>query len=112
MPKKDVTLNLPGFTIKKSYDFNPIIHEVVYHRRSRCPHCKSTDLRKKDTINRDVEHETIGLRRNGIEENQSQPGNFRISLSLLGFHLKSFVLGSVQAVDMSSTSFKMRFHVT
>ncbi len=35
MPCHDITLNLPGFTIEKTSGYNPIIHDICYHRRSR-----------------------------------------------------------------------------
>ncbi len=63
MPCHDITLNLPGFTIKKTSGYNPIIHDICYHRRPRCPHCKSKNLRKKDHFQRLIEHEMVGFRR-------------------------------------------------
>lgn len=63
MPKKDSILNLPGFTIKKSSGFNPVIIETSYRRIVRCPHCASKKLRKKDKFIRYVKHESIGIRR-------------------------------------------------
>lgn len=63
MPRHNVTLNLPGFTIKKTSGYNPIIYDVEYQRKSRCPYCKSKKLRLKDSFLRTFEHETIGFRR-------------------------------------------------
>jgi len=63
MPEYDVTLNLPGFTIKKSSGFNPVIYDVKYHPAAKCVDCQGVRLRKKDTFERLVEHEMVGLRR-------------------------------------------------
>lgn len=63
MPHKDVILNLPGFSIKKVTDFNPIIIDVVYRRKALCAYCEGKNLRKKSRYQRQVRHEMIGLRR-------------------------------------------------
>ena len=63
MPKTDVILNLPGFTVKKVSGCNPLVFELCYRRKVRCPHCDSQRLRKKDTFIRKVWHELIGVRR-------------------------------------------------
>jgi transposase len=62
MPRKDVILNLPGFTIKKASGTNPVLLEVEYRRKSRCVHCKSRKLRKKSSYVRKVRHESLGHR--------------------------------------------------
>ena len=62
MPKFDVTINLPGFTVKKVRGYNPIVYEVRYQGKASCPHCRSKGLRKKDRFVREVNHETVGLR--------------------------------------------------
>lgn len=62
MPVSNFILNLPGFAIKKIHDFNPIIIEVNYRRKSQCPHCGNKRLRKKHGYLRKVRHELIGLR--------------------------------------------------
>ncbi len=62
MPNKNFILNLPGFTIKKVENFNPVVLEVHYRRKGYCPHCGSRTLRKKDSFIRQVRHESIGLR--------------------------------------------------
>lgn len=61
MPKKDVILNLPGFTIKNIEGYNPMIIDVVYHHKATCIHCDSKQLRKKDSWIRQVRHEMFGL---------------------------------------------------
>lgn len=63
MPSFDVTLNLPGFTIAKASGFNPVIYDLDCHQPPSCPHCRSDDLRKKDRVERQVWHESVGLRR-------------------------------------------------
>lgn len=62
MPVSNFILNLPGFAIKKINDFNPIIIDVNYRRKSQCPHCGNKRLRKKHSYLRQVRHELIGLR--------------------------------------------------
>jgi len=63
MPAFDVTLNLPGFTIARTSGFNPIIHDLDCHLGPSCPHCSAQTLRKKDKVQRQVWHESVGLRR-------------------------------------------------
>lgn len=63
MPSFDVTLNLPGFTIARTSGFNPIIHDLDCHQEPHCPHCAARDLRRKDKVQRQVWHESVGLRR-------------------------------------------------
>lgn len=62
MPKKDLILNLPGFTIKKVSGLNPIIIDVSFRLKSRCIYCEGKRLRKKSSFIRQVRHESIGLR--------------------------------------------------
>ena len=62
MPKKDIILNLPGFTLKKVCSYSPLVLEVAYRRVVRCPVCGNRKLRKKASFMRQVRHETIGLR--------------------------------------------------
>lgn len=62
MPKQDSILNLPGFSIQKVSGYNPVILDVVYRRKARCPTCNTTRLRKKSKYQRQVRHELIGLR--------------------------------------------------
>jgi len=61
MPKKDHILNLPGFSIKKVTGY-PLIIEVVYRRKARCPGCESKHVRKKASYYRQVRHESLGHR--------------------------------------------------
>lgn len=63
MPRRDVIVNLPGFTIKKVTGYNPVMIEVSYRRKARCIYCKGSQLRKKSSFIRKVRHESIGLRR-------------------------------------------------
>lgn len=62
MPKKDIILNLPGFTIGKVTGNNQIYIEVSYNRVVRCIYCENKKLRKKDSFMRKIRHESIGLR--------------------------------------------------
>lgn len=62
MPKYNTILNLPGFTIKKVSGHQPILFELVYHKKPRCPHCHSFQVRKKDSCIREVKHEMFGHR--------------------------------------------------
>jgi transposase len=63
MPSFDVTLNLPGFTIARTSGFNPIIHDLDCHQEPCCPHCAARDVRRKDKVQRQVWHESVGQRR-------------------------------------------------
>ena len=63
MPKCNVILNLPGFTIVKVSGYQPIILDVVYNRIARCGHCQSKSVRKKSSYIRTVAHELLGHRR-------------------------------------------------
>ena len=63
MPRKDLILNLHGFTLQKVSGHNPVILDVTYRRVSRCVHCRGKNLRKKDSFIRLVRHECFGLRR-------------------------------------------------
>jgi transposase len=63
MPKTDNIINLPGFAIKKVCGINPIIYEVNYKKKVFCPYCNGKKLRYKDRFIRDINHETVGMRR-------------------------------------------------
>ncbi|HAU0191581.1 TPA: transposase family protein, partial [Legionella pneumophila] len=63
MPKHDVILNLPGFTIKKVSGYQPLLLDLTYKRLPRCSHCSSKKVRKKSSYERKVHHELIGHRR-------------------------------------------------
>ncbi len=62
MPKKDIILNLPGYSIVKVTGNNPVYIEVSYNRVVRCIYCNGKHLRKKDSFERKIRHESIGLR--------------------------------------------------
>ncbi len=62
MPRKDIILNLPGFSIKKVSGYNPLIIEAHYRNRAYCPLCQGKKLRKKHAYMRSVRHEPIGHR--------------------------------------------------
>lgn len=63
MPKFNLILNLPGFSIKKISGYQPLILDLTYNRLPRCAHCQSKEVRKKDVYIRRVHHELIGHRR-------------------------------------------------
>lgn len=63
MPQTNITLNLPGFSIKKISGYNPLIIDVHYRRIPRCAHCQSKKVRKKSSFIRQVRHEAIGWRK-------------------------------------------------
>ena len=56
-------LNLCGFAIRSLQNTNPVIIEAEYVETIYCPHCNSSDLRTKDTFQRRVRHESIGMRK-------------------------------------------------
>lgn len=62
MPRKDIILNLPGFSIKKAIGYNPLILEAHYRNLPRCGHCNGKKVRKKASFIRRVRHEAIGYR--------------------------------------------------
>ncbi len=63
MPKYNVILNLPGFSIVKVSGYQPILLDIVYNRLPRCSHCQSKSVRKKSSYIRNVDHELLGHRR-------------------------------------------------
>ena len=63
MPRFNLILNLPGFSIKKVSGYHPIVIDVHYYRIPRCAHCHSKRVRKKDSFMRTVKHEPYGPRR-------------------------------------------------
>jgi len=63
VPRYNLILNLPGFTIEKVSGYQPLILDIRYTRIARCSHCHSSDVRKKASKIREVHHELIGHRR-------------------------------------------------
>ena len=63
MPHRDIIVNLPGFTIKKISGYDPIVLDVNYRRKARCPGCNTSKLRKKTSFMRTIRHELIGIQR-------------------------------------------------
>ncbi|HAU0708779.1 TPA: ISL3 family transposase, partial [Legionella pneumophila] len=47
MPRKNLILNLPGFSIVKVSGYQPLLLDVRYNRLARCSHCQSKKVRKK-----------------------------------------------------------------
>jgi transposase len=62
MPRKDIILSLPGFSIKKTSGYNPLVLDVNYRHVPRCIHCNGKKLRKKASFIRRVRHESVGYR--------------------------------------------------
>lgn len=58
----NATLILPGFSIKKVIEGNPIVFEVIHKIKQICIYCNSKHLRIKDKFTRKVRHVTIGQR--------------------------------------------------
>ena len=63
VPRENIILNLPGFTVKKVSGYNPVVYDVRYRKKPRCPHCGCGRLRKKSSCMRQVHHEPVGFRR-------------------------------------------------
>ncbi|WP_131783198.1 ISL3 family transposase [Legionella gresilensis] len=63
MPKSNVILNLPGFSIVKVSGVDRVLFELKYIWTLRCAHCNSKHVRKKSSYMREVHHESIGHRR-------------------------------------------------
>lgn len=63
MPKYNLILNLPGFTIVKVSGYQPLLLDVRYSGLTRCGHCQSKQVRKKSAYTREVHHELIGHRK-------------------------------------------------
>ena len=63
MPRSNVILNLPGFSIVKVSGIDRVIFELKYIWVLRCSHCKRKRVRKKSSYMREVHHESIGHRR-------------------------------------------------
>lgn len=63
VPKSNIILNLPGFSIAKVSGADRVLFDLKYVRVLRCAHCKSKRVRKKSSYIREVQHESIGHRR-------------------------------------------------
>lgn len=63
MPKSNVILNIPGFSIVKISGVERVLFELKYLWVLRCAHCTSKRVRKKSSYMREVHHESIGHRR-------------------------------------------------
>lgn len=63
MPKSNVIVNIPGFTIVKVSGLERLLFDLKYVWVIRCAHCKSKRVRKKSSYIREVHHESIGHRR-------------------------------------------------
>ena len=63
MPKSNVILNIPGFSIVKVSGVDRVLFELKYIWVLRCAHCQSKRVRKKSSYIREVHHESLGHRR-------------------------------------------------
>lgn len=62
MPRTNLIVNLPGFTIKKVSGYNPLTLELEYRKKEFCIFCGHKRLRKKSSFIRTIRHESIGHR--------------------------------------------------
>lgn len=62
MPRTNLIVNLPGFTIKKVSGYNPLVYDLHYRKKPACIYCGHRRLRKKSSFIRTVRHESIGHR--------------------------------------------------
>lgn len=62
MPLEQSIINLPNFQLLNVSGTNPVLLEVKYTGINKCAHCDSTRLRTKDSFERKIRHESIGLR--------------------------------------------------
>ncbi len=63
MPRSNLILNLPGFTIVQVSGKERLLFDLKHTWLPRCAHCKSKRVRKKSSYIRQVHHEPIGRRR-------------------------------------------------
>lgn len=66
MPLEYSILNLEGYEIDNIQGINPVIIEAKFIGKVHCPICHEQDLRKKDTFDRMIRHESIGDRKTYI----------------------------------------------
>ena len=66
MPLEISVLNLKGYVLDHMDGINPIHMVVRFKGKVRCPHCESEELRKKTTIKRKIQHESVGVRRSEL----------------------------------------------
>ncbi len=55
-------IGLPDFELIKVHTYQPLRMEVRYLLAESCPHCSSSDLRKKDFFLRKLRYESWGIR--------------------------------------------------
>ena len=67
MPLDLSILKLGQYEIVETQGINPVKYTARYIGKIKCPFCSSLSLRKKDKYIREVNHETIGLRRTEIQ---------------------------------------------
>ncbi len=63
MPLHEPIIGLPDFKIISANGTNLIQIEAHYIGHNKCPHCASSNLRKKDSFIRQLRHHSIGISR-------------------------------------------------
>lgn len=63
MPHYDPIIGLPDFKVISISEPKGIEIVVEYLGKAACPHCQGGDLRKKDSFDRRLKHNSIGLQR-------------------------------------------------
>jgi hypothetical protein len=86
VPKYNLILNLPGFTIVKVSGYQPLLLDVCYSGLARCGHCQSKHVRKKSAYTREVHHELIGHRRSILRINKHQRSTWRAQAAVFHEH--------------------------
>lgn len=66
MPPITSILNIDGFQVEDISGMDPVVFKVRYVSDVFCPHCKSQDLRTKDTFYRWIRHESLGIRKTSL----------------------------------------------
>lgn len=66
-PTNNILLDLPNLEITEVFGNNHITLRVVHNLTHQCPHCGGTNLRKKDTFIRMIQHILYGQRPSWLE---------------------------------------------
>lgn len=62
MPDEKINLIHADIKVNSVNGYNPVIIKAEYTGTVKCPHCECMSLRSKDRIERELRHESIGLR--------------------------------------------------
>lgn len=63
MPHYEAIIGLPDYKLISVREYAGILYSVTYVGPRLCPHCKSQNLRKKDTFLRKIQHQSRGIDR-------------------------------------------------